>query len=94
MATTTEERLEAAYAMVGKCNDLDALNTAVQGATAIAALLAIDLTSVTPTAVQLNAAKVEYDALRAQPTTVYGGHTIISMAHTALWSEIAAEAAE
>ena len=91
MATSTNEKMEAAYALLGKIADLDAMNTAMQGATAIAALKAIDLTAATPTAAQLHAAKQEYDAIRLQPSTVYGGATIPNLVNTALWSEIATE---
>lgn len=93
MATTTNEKMEAAYALLGKLDDINNMNTALQGGAAVTALKAIELATTTPTAAQLNAAKVEYDAIRAQPTTVYGGVTIPAMVNTALWSEISTEAA-
>ena len=93
MAATTNEKMEAAYALLGKLDDVDQLNTALQGGVAVTALKAIDLDTTVPTAAQLNAAKLEYDAIRAQPTTIYGGASIPAMANTSLWAEIAAEVA-
>ena len=90
MATTTHERMEAAYALLGKLSDVDAMNTALQAGTAITALKAIDLETTVPTEAQLHAAKLEYDAIRTQPSTVYGGATIPSLVNSALWAEIAA----
>ena len=92
MALTTNEKKEAAYALLGKLDDVNQMNTALQAGTAVTALKAIDLSSVTPTAAQLNDAKAEYDAIRSQPATTYGGATIPAMANTALWNEIKAEA--
>ena len=92
MALTTNEKKEAAYALLGKLDDVNQMNTALQAGTAVTALKAIDLSSVTPTAAQLNDAKAEYDVIRSQPATVYGGVSIPAMANTALWNEIKAEA--
>lgn len=91
---TTNEKYEAYYALKGKINDLSSLNTAVQADADIAALAAINYTSETPTAVQLNDAKTAWDAFRAASAYGYGGVTLpIINVNSALWVEIAAEAA-
>lgn len=90
----TNERYEAYYALKGKINDLSSLNTAVQADTDISTLAAIDYTTTTPTAVQLDDAKTAWDAFRAASTYGYGGVVIPTLAaNSALWTEIATEAA-
>jgi hypothetical protein len=91
MATRTYERLEAFMAFMTRYNGLDELEAAMVGATAIAALLALEPASLPPTSAQLNAAKLEYDALRA--AAAYEGSTCPAMSNTNLWAEIAAEVA-
>lgn len=91
---TTNEKYEAYYALKGKIADLTSLNTAVQADTDIAALAAINYTTTTPTAVQLDDAKTAWDAFRAASAYGYGGVSLpILNVNNALWVEIAAEAA-
>jgi hypothetical protein len=91
---TDAEKYEAYYALSGKITDLGTLKTDVQGDTDIAALIAVELASATPTAVQLDDAKTAWDAFRANSTYGYGGCQIpVVNPNAALWSEIAAEAA-
>jgi len=90
MATRTEERLEAFMAFRTKYDALDELDTAMQAGTAVTALLGVDLSVGPPTAVQLNDAKAEYDALRAN--AAYEGVQLPAMANTILWNLIANEA--
>ena len=91
---SVNERYEAYYALKGKVADLTALNTAVQADTDISTLAAINYTTTTPTATQLNAAKTAWDAFRAAYLYSYGGVSLpILNVNSALWTEIAAEAA-
>lgn len=91
MATRTTERLEATYCFKTRYDALDELDTAIQGATAIAALLLLDVSTDPPTSTQLNAAKLEWDALRSSVT--YEGIVAPAMSNSNLWAEIAAEVA-
>ena len=91
MATRTIERIEAFACFKARYDGLDELETAMVGATAIAAMLALDVSSSPPTATQLNAAKLEYDALRN--AAAYEGVTCPAMSNASLWAEIAAEVA-
>jgi hypothetical protein len=91
MATRESERKEAAYCFKTRYDALDELQTAVVAETAIAALLALDVSSAPPTAAQLNAAKLEYDAIRN--SSVYENVTMPAMTNANLWAEIADEAA-
>ena len=91
MATRTIERIEAFAAFKSRYDGLDELEAAMVGATAIAAMLALEAGSLPPTAAQLNAAKLEYDALKA--AAVYEGVTCPAMSNANLWAEIAAEVA-
>ena len=92
--TSTSERYEAYYAIKSKIADLTALNTAIQADTDIAALIAVDYTEATPTAVQLDDAKTAWDALRAASVYGYGGVSLpVLNVNASLWTEIAAEAA-
>lgn len=91
MATRIIERIEAFACFKSRYDGLDELEAAMVGATAIAALLALDVSSSPPTATQLNAAKLEYDALRS--AAAYEGVTCPALSNTNLWAEIAAEVA-
>lgn len=91
MATRTIERIEAFACFKSKYDGLDELEAAMIGGTAMAALLALDVSSNPPTAAQLNAAKLEYDALKA--AAAYEGVTCPAMSNANLWAEIAAEVA-
>ena len=91
MATRTIERIEAFAAFKARYDALDELEAAMVGATAIAAMLALEAGSLPPTAAQLNAAKLEYDALKA--AAAYEGVTCPAMSNANLWAEIAAEVA-
>ena len=91
MATRTIERIEAFACFKARYDGLDELEAAMVGATAIAAMLALEAGSLPPTAAQLNAAKLEYDALKA--AAAYEGITCPAMSNSNLWAEIAAEVA-
>lgn len=91
MATRDTERLEAFMAFKTRYNALDELEAAVVGATGIAAMLALDVSSAPPTSAQLNAAKLEYDALRN--AAAYEGVVCPAMPDASLWAEIAAQVA-
>lgn len=91
MATRTIERIEAFACFKARYDGLDELEAAMVGATAIAAMLALEAGSLPPTAAQLNAAKLEYDALKA--AAAYEGVTCPAMSNSNLWAEIAAQVA-
>lgn len=91
MATRTIERIEAFACFKARYDGLDELEAAMVGATAIAAMLALEAGLLPPTSAQLNAAKLEYDALRN--TAAYEGVTCPAMSNSNLWAEIAAQVA-
>lgn len=91
MALTNYEKKQAGYALKAKIHDFTSL--ASQLTTDCATLIGLNLDSVSPSAAQLNEAKVAYDAVRNQATAITGGHTVVAMSDATLWSEIAAEAA-
>ena len=91
MATRTIERIEAFACFKARYDGLDELEAAMVGATAIAAMLLLDVSSSPPTATQLNAAKLEYDALKA--AAAYEGVTCPAMSNSNLWAKIAAKVA-
>ena len=92
--STTEERYEAAYALINKINALEDLNTAIQAAGDISTLIAIDYTAATPTASQLKAAADAWEAIRGNTQYGYGNLTLPTVrVRAALWSEIDTDAA-
>lgn len=91
MATRDTERLEAFMAFKTRYNALDELEAAMVAGTAVAALLALDVSSAPPTSAQLNVVKLEYDALRN--AAAYEGVVCPPMPDANLWAEIAAEVA-
>ena len=91
---SSDEKYAAYYELKMLIAYLTKTKTDVAAQTDVAALMAINLASVTPTAVQLSAAKTGWNTIRNGSAYVYGGcRTPAVNVDTRLWLEIDAEAA-
>ena len=91
---TSDEKYAAYYELKSLTAYLTKTKTDIAAQTDVAALMAINLASTTPTAVQLSAAKTGWNTIRNGSIYVYGGCRIPAVnVDTRLWTEIDAEAA-
>ena len=91
---TDAEKYGAYYELINLIAYLTKVKTDVAADTDVAALMAMDLTSVVPTAANLADARTGWDAIRNGSVYTYGGVSIPSVAVDGrLWNEITAEAA-
>ena len=91
---TSDEKYAAYYELKSLIAYLTKTKTDVAAQTDVAALMAINLASVTPTAAQLSAGKTGWNSIRNGSIYVYGGCKIPAVnVDTRLWTEIDAEAA-